>query len=167
MSKTKSADRAASDPSGVNSPKTNTFLICQALHWQLATVQATGGAKPFLFNSFLARFSLIAAGVLLLANPFVPLELHGWLSAAPLLLAGAGYGLLQIRLNPPRGELLKRLLLAAAFIGWGIDQLLPAGRASLFLGDAVIAAYVLDLFWIAATQQRNEAPARSAQDLLP
>jgi hypothetical protein len=51
--------------------------------------------------------------------------------------------------------LLKRLLLAGAFVGWGIDQLLPAGRASLFLGDAVIAAYVLDLFWIAAANNEN------------
>ena len=49
--------------------------------------------------------------------------------------------------------LLKRLLLAGAFIGWGVDQLLPAGRVALFLGDAVIAAYVLDLFWISGEQK--------------
>jgi hypothetical protein len=108
-----------------------------------------------LFHSLLARLSLIAAGVLLLANQFVPRQLHGWLSASPLLLAGAGYVLLQIRLNQPRRALLKRLVLAAAFIGWGIDQLLPSGRAALFLGDAVIATYVLDLFWMAADQQRH------------
>ena len=111
--------------------------------------------KRPLFISLLARLSLIATGVLLLANQFIPPELHGWLSAWPLLLAGAGYALLQARLNQSRGALLRRLLLAGAFIGWGVDQLLPAGRAALFLGDAVIAAYVLDLFWMSADQQRE------------
>jgi hypothetical protein len=111
--------------------------------------------KQAPFISILAWSSLIAAAVLLAANQFVPPDIHGWLSSVPLLSAGIGYALLQIRLNPPRGVLLKRLLLAGAFIGWGIDQLLPAGRASLFLGDAVIAAYVLDLFWIAAAHNEN------------
>ncbi len=101
----------------------------------------------------LFRLSLIAAGILLLANQFVNSQMHGWLSASPLLLAGTGFALLQIRLKPPRATLLRRLLLAAAFIAWGIDQLLPAGRAGLFLGDAVIAAYVLDLFWMASEQR--------------
>ena len=112
--------------------------------------------KRPLFISLLARLSLIAAGILLLANQCVPPELHGWLSSAPLLLAGFSYALLQIRLSSPRGVMLKRLLLAGAFIGWGIDQLLPSGRVALFLGDAVIAAYVLDLFWMAADQQRAD-----------
>jgi len=53
--------------------------------------------------------------------------------------------------------LMKRLLLAAAFIGWGVDQLLPFGRVALFLGDAVIAVYVLDLFWMSG-DQKNAAP---------
>lgn len=104
-------------------------------------------------TALLGRLSLIAAGVLLLANQFVPSEVHGWLSALPLLLAGVSFALLQIRLKPPRGTLLRRLLLASAFVAWGIDQLLPSGRAALFLGDAVIGAYVLDLFWMASGEQ--------------
>lgn len=111
--------------------------------------------KQSPFIAILAWLSLIAAAVLLVANQFVTPEIHGWLSSVPLLSAGIGYALLQIRLNPPRGVLLKRLLLAGAFIGWAIDQLLPAGRASLFLGDAVIAAFVLDLFWIGAANNEN------------
>ena len=55
--------------------------------------------------------------------------------------------------------LMKRLLLAAAFIGWGVDQLLPFGRVALFLGDAVIAVYVLDLFWMSG-DQRSEADGK-------
>ncbi|HTA45948.1 MAG TPA: hypothetical protein VK789_26060 [Bryobacteraceae bacterium] len=98
------------------------------------------------------RLSLLAAGILLFANQFVTAEIHGWLSSLPLLLAGAGFASLQLRLKPPRATLWRRLLLAAAFLGWGIDQLLPSGRIALFLGDAVIAAYVLDLFWMATDQ---------------
>lgn len=91
--------------------------------------------------------------MLLLGNQFVSPGVHGLLSALPLLLGGAAFALLQFRLRPPRVTLLKRLLLAAAFIGWGVDELLPAGRIAQFLGDAVIAAYVLDLFWMAGDQQ--------------
>jgi hypothetical protein len=103
-------------------------------------------------SSLFAKLSVLAACVLLLANQFVPAQVHGWLSALPLLLAGASFALLQLRLKPAPATLWKRLLLAAAFLGWGIDQLLPSGRIALFLGDAVIAAYVLDLFWMAADQ---------------
>jgi hypothetical protein len=102
-----------------------------------------------------AKLSLLAAGVLLLTNQFVPERLHGWLSSLPLLLAGLGYALLQLRPGPSRRTVLKRLLLAAAFVGWGIDQVLPPGRIAIFLGDAVIAAYVVDLYWMSA-DQKNE-----------
>jgi uncharacterized membrane protein HdeD (DUF308 family) len=105
--------------------------------------------------SIAAKLSLLAAGVLLLANQFVPAEMHGWLSSLPLLLAGLGYALLQFRPGPSRRTILKRLLLAGAFVGWGIDQVLPSGRIAIFLGDAVIAAYVVDLYWMSA-DQNNE-----------
>lgn len=102
---------------------------------------------------------MIAAAVLLVGNQFVSAGIHGWLSALPLLLGGAAFALLQFRLKPPRVRLLKRLMLAAAFIGWGVDELLPAGKVALFLGDAVITAYVLDLFWMGGDQQ-NEASGK-------
>jgi hypothetical protein len=104
-------------------------------------------------NRLLGKLSLIAAGVLLLVSPFAAAKAHSWISALPLLLAGASFALLQVRLKPPRGTLVRRLLLAAAFLGWGVDQLLAPGRGALFLGDAVIAAYVLDLFWMAEDQE--------------
>jgi hypothetical protein len=106
--------------------------------------------------SIAAKLSLLAAGVLLLANQFVPAQMHGWLSSLPLLLAGLGYALLQLRPGASRRTVLKRLLLAAAFVGWGIDQVLPSGRIAIFLGDTVIAAYVVDLYWMSA-DQKNES----------
>jgi hypothetical protein len=97
--------------------------------------------------------SLVFAAALLVSNlPFVPGSLHVYLSALPLALAGAGYAMLQIFIKPPRTLLFKRLILAATFLLWAIDQLLPAGRFASVLGDVVIAAYVLDLFWLTQDQ---------------
>jgi hypothetical protein len=107
----------------------------------------------------LARFSLLSAVVLLIANPFVPAQVHAYLSSLPLALAGLGYIFLQIGVKPARRVLLKRLVLAAAFLLWAVVQLLPAGRTAVFLGDIVIAAYVLDLFWMMQDQQEGLRPA--------
>jgi hypothetical protein len=106
----------------------------------------------------MSMLAVLLAGVLLLSNlPFVPGGMHSYLSAAPLALAGIGYAVLQIRARPPRGTLLKRLMLAATFILWAVDQLLPAGRMATVIGDVVIAAYVLDLYWL--TQEPREQAA--------
>src|SRR5258708_39537336 len=97
--------------------------------------------------------ALIAAVVLLFSNfPGIPAQVHVYLSALPLALAGIGYAVLQFRLRPPLATLLKRLLLAATFVAWAVDQLLPSGKLATFLGDVVIGAYVLDLFWITREQ---------------
>lgn len=70
---------------------------------------------------------------------------HAPLSALPLLLAGASYTALQVVLRPAPMELLRRLMLGAAFLLWGMVQLMPAGVLATDLGDLVIALYVLDL----------------------
>jgi hypothetical protein len=111
--------------------------------------------KTSFFVPILARCALLAAGVLLVANPFVPAVVHAYLSSAPLALAGLGYMLLQIDLKPPRPALVKRLVLAGAFLLWAVVQLLSPGRLAVFLGDGVIAAYVVDLFWIMQDQRQS------------
>jgi uncharacterized membrane protein HdeD (DUF308 family) len=111
--------------------------------------------KPLVI-SILAKCALLAAGALVMVNPFVPAEVHAWLSSCPLALAGLGYILLQIHLKPSRTTLLKRLVLAGAFLLWAVVQLLPSGRLTVFLGDAVIAAYVLDLFWMMQDQRQRD-----------
>jgi hypothetical protein len=100
----------------------------------------------------LAKCALVAAGLLLVANQFVNAGAHAYISSLPLALIGVGYMLLQIELKPPRPVLLKRLVLAGAFLLWAVVQLLPSGRLAVFLGDAVIAAYVVDLFWMMRDQ---------------
>jgi hypothetical protein len=104
--------------------------------------------------AILAKCALLGAGVLVIGNQFVSVELHAYLSSFPLALAGLGYILLQIHLKPARGTMVKRLVLAAAFVLWAAIQFLPPGRLNVFLGDVVIAAYVVDLYWIMQDQQR-------------
>jgi uncharacterized membrane protein YGL010W len=106
--------------------------------------------------SILGKCALLAAGVLLLTSAFVPAEVHAYISSAPLALAGLAYALFQIHLKPRRAILLKRLLLAGAFLLWAVVQLLPSGQVAVFLGDTVIAAYVLDLYWIMQDQGQRE-----------
>jgi hypothetical protein len=67
------------------------------------------------------------------------------LSALPLLLAGTSYLVLQAILRPRPIELFKRVMLAGAFLLWGIVQLMPAGNLASELGNLVIALYVFDL----------------------
>ncbi len=93
--------------------------------------------------------SVSAAAVLLLSDlPWFTARGHIYLSSLPLALAGIGYALLQVGVRPARPVLFKRLLLSATFICWAVDQLLPASPAATFVGDIVIAAFVLDLYWI-------------------
>jgi len=102
----------------------------------------------------LTKCALACSALLLLSSlPFISARAdNAWLSSLPLALMGVAYAVLQIRLRPGRQTLMKRLLLAAAFIFWAIDQLLPAGPIATFMGDAVVSAYVLDLFWIIQEQ---------------
>ena len=111
----------------------------------------------------LAKCALLGAGALVILNPFVPAEVHAYLSSFPLAFAGLGYILLQIHLKPPRPTLIKRLVLAAAFLLWAVVQLLSPGRLSVFLGDTVIAAYVLDLYWM-MREQRFPTSAPTSPD---
>ena len=111
-------------------------------------------AEPALHGfRILPAISVALAGILLVSNlPFVPGGMHGYLSAAPLALAGVGYAVLQIRAQPALRTLLKRLMLGATFVLWAVDQMLPSGRMATVISDVVVAAYVLDLYWLMQEQ---------------
>ncbi len=70
------------------------------------------------------------------------------ISAAPLLLVGTAFLIMQPVIRPRLAELLKNALLAATFLLWGAIQFMPRNTASLRLGNVVIALYVLDLAWV-------------------
>ena len=104
----------------------------------------------------LGKCALVCSALLLLSNlRFDSPLVNSWLSALALALVGVAYAVLQIRLRPDPQTLAKRLLLAASFVFWAIDDLLPAGRLATVIGDAVVAVYVLDLFWIIQEQKES------------
>jgi hypothetical protein len=70
------------------------------------------------------------------------------ISAAPLLLVGTAFLIVQPILRPRFMEMLKNVLLAATFLLWGAVQLMPQNAASIRLGNVVIVLYVLDLAWV-------------------
>jgi peptidoglycan/LPS O-acetylase OafA/YrhL len=105
----------------------------------------------FLLLYALLVISLLGCAVLLLFDLFprlMPTITHGPVSAIPLLLIGVAYLGLQVQLRPRPLELVKRIMLASAFILWGIDQLLPLGSVATTLGDVVIVLYIIDLILI-------------------
>ena len=61
-------------------------------------------------------------------------------------------------MRPRPLELLKRVMLAAAFLLWGIVQLMPAGNLASELGNLVIALYVIDLGLIIWTDLEKNRP---------
>jgi hypothetical protein len=102
---------------------------------------------------FLAKCALLCSILLLLSNlQATSARSHVWLSSLPLALVGAAYAILQIRLRPNRWTLLKRMFLAGTFILWAVDQFLPEGRLAMAIGDAVVAGFVLDLWWLIQEQ---------------
>jgi len=84
------------------------------------------------------------------------------ISAAPLLLIGTSFLIVQIMLRPRWTELLKNILLAAAFILWGVVQLLKNSAWSERLGNIVIALYVLDLAWVTLASVYAASTIRSS-----
>jgi hypothetical protein len=105
----------------------------------------------------LSKCALLCSALLLFSNFREAFsQAHAWISALPLAFAGVAYAVFQIRLRPNPKTLAKRLFLAATFLLWAFDQLLPAGRMATFIGDAVISAYVLDLFWLMQEQSQAE-----------
>lgn len=73
------------------------------------------------------------------------------ISAAPLLLVGVSFLLVQPVIRPRLAELTKNLLLAATFLLWGAIQLMPQNELARRLGSVVVALYVVDLAWVVLT----------------
>ena len=105
----------------------------------------------------------LAAGIALLLGDARPGILPGLpaaaISAAPLLLVGASFLIMQPIIRPRLAELLKNVVLAGTFLLWGVIQLMPQNAMSKRLGNVVIALYVLDLAWVTLgsviSQKRN------------
>ena len=99
----------------------------------------------------LAILALAATVALLIGDPGVGIPegpAAAVISAAPLLLVGVSFLLVQPIARPRFADLLKNLLLAFTFLLWGGIQFMPNNASSKTLGNLVIAFYVLDLAWM-------------------
>jgi hypothetical protein len=106
----------------------------------------------FRWMSYGLAILALAAVIVLLLGDAKPGVLPGLpaaaISAAPLLLVGTSFLIMQPIIRPRLIDLLKNVLLAATFLLWGTIQLMPQNGTSKRLGNVVIALYVLDLAWV-------------------
>jgi hypothetical protein len=125
-------------------------------------------ARSLAVMALLSSLALLCVGAtpFLTALPahFANSAWHDWafvknlpLSALPLLLAGSSYLVLQTILRPRPLELLKRVVLGAAFLLWGLVLLMPASDLAAELSNLVIALYVVDLGLIIWTELQKSA----------
>jgi len=95
------------------------------------------------------------AGVVLLfvedaAPRLLPAGSHEVLAAFSLAMIACAYMVFQLAHHRPLAELVKTILLAAAFLFWAANQLWPSlPQASLF-NDIAIGLFVLDVFFVIA-----------------
>jgi hypothetical protein len=104
-----------------------------------------------VFLGFVIVLALGSGALLLFTDlpwPVFHLLAHAPASAIPLLFIGVASLGFQFVVCSKRLDLLKASIVSAAFLFWGIDQLLPTGGIATTLGDVVIALYVLDLGWM-------------------
>jgi hypothetical protein len=95
------------------------------------------------------------AGVVLLlvqdaARQWFPVKSHDTLAAFALAMIAVAYLIYQIAHRPVPMELVKAILLAAAFLFWAANQFWPNLPRAMFFNDVAIALFVLDVFLVIA-----------------
>ena len=98
----------------------------------------------------LAVLALAAGAALLIGDAklwTVPGLSAAVISAAPLLLIGISFLLLQPVIRSRPSDWIKNVLLAGTFLLWGVVQLMPRNTLAARLGNLVIVLYVVDLAW--------------------
>ena len=101
--------------------------------------------------------ALLALGAndALLCFAFSPL--HRLFGALALIMIGASYVALQTCDRRPLADRMKGMFLGAAFVMWGLEQLLPPGRIVTAMDFMVVAIFVVDLNLIIFAQLRRRA----------
>ena len=101
--------------------------------------------------AILGVVTLAAAGVLLTwdALPeYFPAGAHNVLAAFPLAMIAFAYLVYQTNHRPPVRELVKAIMLAAAFLFWAANQLWPDIRQAVLFNDIAVVLFVLDVFLV-------------------
>jgi hypothetical protein len=117
--------------------------------------------------------TLAGVALLLAADVFaIPLarKQHDLLGAGPLALIAFAYLLHQTVLRPAPKEVLKTILVAAAFLFWAANQIWADPFQAMVLNDVAIALFVLDVFLVIVgwpPTRPDEGFAETSRDLEP
>ncbi len=99
----------------------------------------------------LGLLTLVSVVALLVWDIFpdrFPANAHDVLGALPLAMIAVTYLVYQTLQRPPWRELVKAILLAAAFIFWAANQLWSNSILATMWNDIAIALFVLDVFLV-------------------
>jgi hypothetical protein len=99
----------------------------------------------------LGILTLLAVALLLswdIAPTYFPANAHALLGALPLAMIAITYLVYQSVHRPPWRELVKAILLSAAFVFWAANQLWPNSALATLWNDIAIALFVLDVFLV-------------------
>jgi hypothetical protein len=77
-----------------------------------------------------------------------PAKAHSLLAAFPLAMIALAYLVYQTAHRPARMEVVKAVMLAAAFLFWAANQLWPDLSQATLFNDVAIALFVLDVFLV-------------------
>jgi hypothetical protein len=89
---------------------------------------------------------------------------HDFLGAFPLALIAVAYVAYQLVRRPAAGEMVKAILLAAAFFLWAANQFWPSAREATLFNDLAIALFVLDVFLAIAGWPSTQPEERAEGD---
>jgi hypothetical protein len=95
--------------------------------------------------------TLASVGVLFVWDAFpnlFPARSHDFLAAFALAMIAVAYLVYQAAHRPSRGELVKAVLLAIAFLFWAANQLWPNLPQATPFNDVAIALFVFDVFLV-------------------
>lgn len=101
----------------------------------------------------LGQLTMVSVLLLMVWNVYpraFPARAHDVLGALPLALIAGTYLLYQAVRRPRPAELLKAVVLAAAFLLWAANQFWPRASSATLWNDLAIALFVLDVFLVVA-----------------
>jgi hypothetical protein len=95
--------------------------------------------------------TLISVGMLFAWDVFpklFPSNAHDFLAAFPLAMIASAYLFYQSAHRPAPLEVVKAIVLAAAFLFWAANQFWPNLRQATLFNDIAIGLFVLDVFLV-------------------
>ena len=101
--------------------------------------------------AILGVITLADVGVLLVWDVYpqwFPARSHDFLGAFSLAMIAIAYLVYQLVHRPPGRELIKAVLLAAAFLFWAANQFWPESPQATLYNDIAIALFVFDVFLV-------------------